>query len=136
MYGMRRDELRLLQHDPAWKDDFLAEKKRILDALEDPSVRIEHVGSTSIPTGHEYAVLDRGDVRLCQAHVFTEANADWHSKLMFRDVLRRDAGLAREYDEYKLGLARTAAGKTEYAEIKSRWVDTFIKKVSAAAAGA
>ena len=58
MYGMRKDELRLLPHDPAWKDDFLAEKKRIADALRDPSVQIEHVGSTSIPTVHAKPILD------------------------------------------------------------------------------
>ena len=176
MYGMRKDELRLLPHDPAWKDDFAAEKNRIADALGDSSVRIEHVGSTSIPTvhakpildiailcgekglepvalalrglgyeyrgqygdevGHYYAVLDRADIRLCQAHIFTEATADWHSKLRFRDVLRQNSGLAREYDDYKLGLAKVAADKTEYAEMKSRWVDTFIVKVMSAAADA
>jgi GrpB-like predicted nucleotidyltransferase (UPF0157 family) len=176
MYGMRRDELRLLPHDPAWEDDFYAEKNRIADALGDSSVRIEHVGSTSIPTvhakpildiailcgeegvepvalalrglgyeyrgqfddevGHYYAVLDRAGVRLCQAHVFTEATADWHSKLRFRDVLRRNLELAREYDDYKLKLAKVAADKTEYAEMKSRWVDAFIAKVMSAEADA
>lgn len=173
MYGMRRDELRLLPHDPVWKDDFAAERNRIADTLRDPSVRIEHVGSTAIPAvhakpildiavlcgekgigeaatalrrlgyeyrgqfddevGHYYAVLDRANVRLCQAHIFTEATADWHSKLRFRDVLRRDLELAREYDDYKLRLAKVAANKTEYAEMKSRWVDTFMVKVLSAA---
>ncbi len=176
MYGMRKDELRLLPHDPVWKDDFSAEKNRIADALGDSSVRIEHVGSTSIPTvhakpildiailcgekgvepvaralarlgyeyrgqfgdqvGHYYAVLDSADIRLCQAHVFTEATADWHSKLTFRDVLRQNLELAREYDDYKLGLAKVAASKTEYAEMKSRWVDAFIVKVLNVAADA
>lgn len=172
MYGMRRDELCLLPHDPAWADDFLAERGRIANALGDPSARIEHVGSTAIPTvhakpildlailcgerglepvaqalrrlgydyrgqfddeaGHYYAVLDRGDVRLCQAHIFTEATAGWRSKLRFRDVLRRNVALAREYDDYKLGLAKATADKREYAEIKSRWVDAFILKVMSA----
>jgi hypothetical protein len=44
--------------------------------------------------------------------------------------------LAREYDGYKLELAKVAADKTEYAEVKSRWVDTFILKVLGAAADA
>ena len=42
-------------------------------------------------------------------------------------MLRRDVELAREYDDYKLGLAQAAADKREYAEIKSRWVDAFIR---------
>lgn len=144
----------------------------MVGALADPSVRIEHVGSTSIPTvhakpildigilcgekglapltqtligigyeyrgqygdeaGHYYAVLNSGNIRLCQAHIFTKATPEWHATLKFRDVLRRDHELAREYDEYKLGLAEVAANKTEYAEIKSRWVDTFILKVMSA----
>ncbi|HEX8140103.1 MAG TPA: GrpB family protein [Pyrinomonadaceae bacterium] len=172
MYGMRKDELCLLPHDPSWGDDFLSEKARIAHALGDHSTRIEHVGSTAIPAvhakpildiailcgekglesvartlrllgydyrgqfdsevGHYYAVLDRGDIRLCQAHIFTEATADWYSKLRFRDVLRQNLGLAREYDDYKLGLAKVAANKTEYAEIKSRWVDAFVLKVMSA----
>src|SRR5215218_5300047 len=82
--------------------------------------------------GHYYAVLDRDDVRLCQMHTFTKATADWHSKLMFRDVLRQNLELAREYDEYKLNLAKTTTDKTEYGEIKTRWVDTFILKIIAA----
>jgi len=172
MYGMRKDKLRLSLQDPAWEDDFLAEKNRIADSLGDLSVRIEHVGSTSIPAvyakpildiailcgedglepvvrlllglgydyrgqfddevSHHYAVLDREGVRLCQAHIFTEATADWHSKLRFRDVLRQNFELAREYNDYKLGLAKMAANKTEYAEIKSRWIDTFILKIVSA----
>jgi len=169
MYGMRKDEVRLLPHDPAWQDDFLHEKHRMATLLQDESVQIEHVGSTSIPTvhakpildiailcgdqgldpvvrtllalgydyrgrfddgtGHDYAVLDRQNVRLCQVHISTEASADWHSKLRFRDVLRQHAELAREYNDYKLGLVKVAADKHEYAAIKSRWVDTFILKV-------
>lgn len=172
MYGMRKGELRLLPHDPVWEHDFLAEKERIAGRLRDPSARIEHVGSTSIPAvhakpildiailcggkgldplvraleglgyeyrgqfddeaGHYYAVRDSADFRLCQAHIFAEATPDWHAKLKFRDVLRRDHELAREYDEYKRGLAEVAANKTEYAEVKSRWVDAFMLKVLSA----
>jgi GrpB-like predicted nucleotidyltransferase (UPF0157 family) len=174
MYGMKRDRLQLLPHDPAWKDDFLNEKNRIAAALDDRSVLIEHVGSTAIHTihakpiidiailcgekgleplaqallglgydyrgqfdeqrGHHYAVLDKENARLCQAHIFTEANADWHAQLRFRDVLRRNPELAREYDEYKRRLAEVVSDKSEYAEIKTRWVDTFILKVMRAAA--
>ena len=176
MYGMKKDRLQLLPHDPAWKDDFLTEKNRIAAALDDRSVLIEHVGSTAIPTihakpiidiailcgekgleplaqallglgydyrgqfgeerGHYYAVLDKDNVRLCQAHIFTEANADWHSKRRFRDVLRQNPELAHEYDDYKRRLAKVVANKSQYAEIKTQWVDTFILKVMRAAVDA
>ena len=58
MYGMKRDKLRLLPHDPDWKDDFLSEKHRIRAVLQDSSVQIEHVGSTSIPSVHAKPILD------------------------------------------------------------------------------
>ena len=40
--------------------------------------------------------------------------------------------MAREYDEYKRGLAGVAANKTEYAEVESRWVDAFMLKALSA----
>jgi GrpB-like predicted nucleotidyltransferase (UPF0157 family) len=167
--GMNKKKLELLPHNPLWKEDFKAEKARILSAFEDSTVQIEHVGSTSIPNihakpildiailcgekgleaiinslknlgydyrgqfddegGHFYAVLDKGDVRLCQAHIYSEANEDWFSKLKFRDVLSKNAELAKEYNDYKLQLAETISSKSEYAEIKTKWVDKFILKV-------
>ncbi len=79
--------------------------------------------------GHYYAVLDRGEVRLCQAHIYTSPNEDWRKKLIFRDVLSREVELAKEYSDYKLTLAESVANKSEYAEIKTRWMDSFILKV-------
>lgn len=82
--------------------------------------------------GHYYAVRDSGEIRLCQAHIFTEPTPDWHAHLKLRDVLRQDYELAREYDDFKLGLAKVAVNQTEYAEIKSRWVDAFMSKLMSA----
>lgn len=158
-----------MPHDVSWKDDFLSESHRIKSAIDDSTIRIEHIGSTSIPNiyakpildlailcgkkgleavanaleslgydyrgqfddevGHFYAVLDKDNIRYCQAHIYTEANADWHSKLKFRDVLSRNAELAKEYNDYKLALAKTTTNKSEYAKIKDKWVDKFILKV-------
>ncbi|HVE59239.1 MAG TPA: GrpB family protein [Pyrinomonadaceae bacterium] len=166
---MNKSELRLVPHEEAWKDDFLAERARIGSAVAGSSVRIEHIGSTSIPnicakpildiailcdaqglepivealaklgyeyrggfdekSGHFYAVLDKDNIRYCQAHIYTEANPDWHSKLKFRDCLRQNAELAREYNDYKSELAKKVSNKSEYALIKSNWVDTFILKI-------
>jgi GrpB-like predicted nucleotidyltransferase (UPF0157 family) len=89
----------------------------------------EYRGQFDDENGHFYAVRDKDNIRYCQAHIYTEANADWHSKLNFRDVLKENAELAREYNDYKLELARRVSDKSEYAEIKSKWVDTFILKI-------
>ena len=169
MYGMKRSELRLVPHDPKWADDFIREKKRILAAVPNSNTRLEHIGSTSVPTvcskpildiailcendelekltfaltrlgydyrgqfddesNHYYAVLDRDGMRLCQTHIYTEANRDWHSKLAFRDALKNDPQLANEYNGYKLNLVKTGVRKKEYAGIKDKWMDTFVIKV-------
>lgn len=169
MFGMDKKKLQLMPHDVSWKDDFLSESERIKSAVDDSTIRIEHVGSTSIPNicakpildiailcgekglevvangleglgydyrgqfddeiGHFYAVLDKGNIRYCQAHIYTEASTDWFSKLKFRDVLSQNAELAKEYNDYKLALAKTTTNKKEYAEIKDKWVDKFILKV-------
>lgn len=169
MFGMNKKKLQLMPHDTTWKNDFLSESERIKSVVGDSSIRIEHVGSTSIPNihakpildmailcgekglevvanglknlgydyrgqfedeiGHFYAVLDKGDIRLVQAHIYTEATDDWFSKLKFRDVLTQNAELAKEYNDYKLYLAKTVSDKKEYAEIKDKWVDEFILKV-------
>ncbi len=89
----------------------------------------EYRGGFDDESGHFYAVLEKDNIRYCQAHIYTKANADWHLKLKFRDCLRQNAELAREYNDYKLELAKKLSGKSEYARIKSNWVDSFILKV-------
>ena len=89
----------------------------------------EYRGLFDERSGHFYAVPDTDNIRYCLAHIYTEANADWHSKLKFRDVLSQNIELAREYNDYKLELAKKVSDKSEYALIKSNWVDTFILKI-------
>lgn len=166
---MNKSELCLLPHDVAWKDDFLAERGRIESAVGDLSIRIEHIGSTAIPTvcakpildiailcgekglkalagglsklgyeyrgqfdeesEHFYAVRDNDNIRYCQAHIYTEPNGDWNLKLKFRDVLSHNTELACEYNDYKVELAKNISDKSQYAEIKTKWLDTFVLKI-------
>lgn len=171
MFGMNKKKLQLMPHDTTWKNDFLSESKRIEAAVNDHSIQIEHIGSTSIPNinakpildiailcgekgleavakalqnlgydyrgqfedeiGHFYAVLDKGDIRFVQAHIYSEKTDDWFLKLKFRDVLSQNPKLAVEYNDYKLKLTGTTSNKKHYAEMKDKWVDTFILKVFA-----
>lgn len=101
--------------------------KAVADGLS--NIGYEYRGQFEDESGHFYAVRDKDNIRYCQAHIYTEANADWHSKLKFRDVLRRDYELAREYHDYKIELAKKVSEKTQYAEIKTKWVDKFILKI-------
>ncbi|HMP65953.1 MAG TPA: GrpB family protein [Pyrinomonadaceae bacterium] len=89
----------------------------------------EYRGQYEEETDHYYAVRDEGPIRYCQMHIYTQATRDWESKLRFRDVLRRDLALAKEYNDLKLSLAETITDKKLYAEKKNSWVNTFMPKV-------
>lgn len=175
MYGMRRDELRVVPNDPEWAKDFGDESERILNCIGGENVRIEHVGSTAIEavhakpildiailcdeagfarlidhlselgyeyrgqyedeTDHYYAVRDDGAIRFCQMHIYTNATPDWETKLRFRDVLRREPDLAKEYSDYKIALAESVGDRKRYAKIKDIWVNSFMPKILNSAVG-
>lgn len=101
----------------------------VADGLE--SLGYDYRGQFDDEIGHFYAVLDKGNVRFVQAHIYEEETADWFSKLKFRDVLSQNAKLAKEYNDYKLELAKKVSSKKEYAEIKDKWVDKFLLRVFA-----
>jgi GrpB-like predicted nucleotidyltransferase (UPF0157 family)/GNAT superfamily N-acetyltransferase len=50
--------IRLVPYDPAWPDLFRTEADRIRDALGELAIRIEHVGSTSVPGLWAKPVID------------------------------------------------------------------------------
>jgi GrpB-like predicted nucleotidyltransferase (UPF0157 family) len=50
--------LELARYDPHWRDLFEAETARIRHALADTAVRIDHVGSTSIPELDAKPIID------------------------------------------------------------------------------
>ena len=39
----------LQEHDPGWAEAYLAHRRRILDAVGDAALAVEHIGSTSVP---------------------------------------------------------------------------------------
>lgn len=47
--GRERREIVIAEHDPAWPRRFAAERERLAAALGDRALRIEHIGSTSVP---------------------------------------------------------------------------------------
>ena len=80
--------------------------------------------------GRFYAVLDHGDLRLCQIHLYTNPDAGWTHQILFRNVLGADPSLRDEYETAKLRIQKkTGADKGSYARIKSVWVDSFFRKV-------
>lgn len=58
MLGCERHLVRLVAYQPTWAELFREEEARLRAALGDHVVRIEHVGSTSVPGLHAKPILD------------------------------------------------------------------------------
>ncbi|MCK5116124.1 MAG: GrpB family protein [Candidatus Aegiribacteria sp.] len=56
--GLRRQTVRVVDHDPGWADLFTAECKILLSALDGLIVDVQHVGSTAVPDLPAKPVLD------------------------------------------------------------------------------
>lgn len=52
------DEIQLVEYDPRWPAMFDQEVARLLDAIGDMIVRIEHIGSTAIPGIEAKPIID------------------------------------------------------------------------------
>ncbi len=103
---------------------------RVANAVE--SLGYEYRGKYDDRSDRYYAVLDEGDVRRCQLHIYTRPDTGWTNQIMFRDALRKRRHLAAEYERYKVTLAATIGNdKREYARIKSLWADGFVRRVLA-----
>ena len=55
---VRRGVVRLVPHCPSWSEDFVRERARLVAAMGDRVLAIEHVGSTAIPGIYAKPVLD------------------------------------------------------------------------------
>jgi GrpB-like predicted nucleotidyltransferase (UPF0157 family) len=58
MLGLKKGIVKLVPHNPEWKREFNGEKKRLLKALGENVVDVEHVGSTAIPAIYAKPIID------------------------------------------------------------------------------
>lgn len=47
--GRERVQIAIAEYDPAWRARFERERERIVAALGDAAIRVEHIGSTAVP---------------------------------------------------------------------------------------
>jgi GrpB-like predicted nucleotidyltransferase (UPF0157 family) len=110
--------------------DIMAGVKRLEDArfYQAPLAAIgyEHRAHAGIPNDH---VFGKGVMRTHILHIVEYGSREWTRNLYFRDALRSDPDLAREYEALKIELARKFSNnRAEYTAAKS----AFIRKVIAA----
>lgn len=51
-------KVQLSEHNQAWEHLFVKEKQRLEQVLKDKTIRIEHIGSTSIPNIKAKPIID------------------------------------------------------------------------------
>jgi len=56
--GPEKREIRIVDYDTEWPKKFAAHARRISDALGETAIRIEHIGSTSVPELAAKPIID------------------------------------------------------------------------------
>jgi GrpB-like predicted nucleotidyltransferase (UPF0157 family) len=95
--GAEKREIKLLDYDPEWPKKFESHAKRIAGALGRASLRIEHIGSTSVPglaakpiidilvvvqdSADESAYLTQLEAA---GYILRVREPEWHEHRMFR----------------------------------------------------
>ena len=110
--------------------DIMAGVKQLEDApvYQAPLAAIgyEYIAHAGIPNDH---VFGKGVMQTHFLHIVEYGSGEWTRNLYFRDALRSDPNLAREYEVLKVELARKFSNsRAGYTAAKS----AFIRKVIAA----
>jgi GrpB-like predicted nucleotidyltransferase (UPF0157 family)/8-oxo-dGTP pyrophosphatase MutT (NUDIX family) len=166
LLGLSNKTISLMPSDVLWKKKFREEKQLIQKNIQDRSVIIEHIGSTSIPglaakpiidigigisdktdinrlistmqkigyeykgengiEGRHYFVKGSELQRRFHVHTFNLNAPEWKNHLLFRNKLRSNKTLAKQYESLKIEKWKTHYGdRAAYTVSK----DEFIKSV-------
>jgi GrpB-like predicted nucleotidyltransferase (UPF0157 family) len=89
----------------------------------------EYAGSDIVPDDHIFGRGNASDSRTHLVHVVEHLGNNWNRMLIFRDALRNDAGLARAYEQLKVGLAgEHAESRAAYTKAKGEFIDAVLVK--------
>ena len=101
-------------------------------SLAEPVCRFGYTTSTEFNaslTDRQWFMRSAQGRRTHHLHVVVWGGPVWHARLRFRDALRADSGLARDYAKLKLYLAKEYASDREaYTAAKSDFVQAVLSK--------
>jgi len=165
MIGLTRGRVELLPHNEEWHRLFADEKARILDAVGDGTMAVEHIGSTAVcgiparpildiligtpefnseqpfvnhleSVGYEYKgengiperhYFGKGERRTVHLNVVRFGGEFWLNHIAFRDHLKQNADVAREYEELKRLLAERFQNDREaYTTGKAEFIQKIL----------
>ena len=86
----------------------------------------DYVGADVVPGHHIYG---KGEDRTHLLHVIEYGGPIWTEALCFRDALRADAGLAREYEALKIALSeKYSERRADYTAAKASFIRAVLDK--------
>jgi len=164
---MTSPTIRLVPYDRTWPLEFAAEADRIERACAGLQIRLEHIGSTSVPglaakpiidilagrpgnvPGSRYVAAFRqlgyehkgafgipgrnyfrkGTPRTHHVHLVSWSSELWRDHLLFRDYLRANPLIAREYETIKRELAAMYVNDREqYTDAKGPFIRSIVRR--------
>ena len=163
---MTSPSVRLVPYDSTWPLEFAAEADRIVRACAGLQIRLEHIGSTSIPglaakpiidilagrpgnvSGSRYVAaftqigyehkgafgipgrnyFRKGTPRTHHVHLVSWSSELGRDHLLFRDYLRANPLIAREYETIKRELAGMYVNDREqYTDAKGPFIRSIVR---------
>ena len=122
--------IEIVSYQPTWPGEFQAIGRVLREALGDLALRIDHIGSTSVPG---LAAKDRIDiqitVRSLDPLVERAFNCVGYQRypILFRDFLRANPAAAFAYAQVKSALAKDPADNVDaYYDIKNPACDIIM----------
>ncbi len=137
----------VVNYNPNWEKNYINEQQLIRQILKNELVECFHIGSTSVPNLKAKPIIDillvvnninkldnysfyfrkGGDNRTHQIHAFQYDNIqEIERHLAFRDYLRQNQKISKEYGELKSKLAQIYPTDIDaYCDGK----DSFVKKI-------
>ena len=97
----------IVHYQPMWPEQFASLGRSLRESLENPALRIDHIGSTSVPGLPAKNIIDiqRGTERRVNLHVRVAGRATQRYAVLFRDYLRANGAAASAYGQVKVTLA-------------------------------
>ena len=121
----------LVAHDPAWSARAENEAARLREALGSLDAARAKIESLGYEWRGEFGIARRrfcprddpsDGRRLVHAHFFADGDPEIERHVAFRDYLRANPDLAREYEALKIRLAAEHTNRLEYADAKTPWI--------------
>lgn len=167
MLGLPKGEVFLNPWTEEWIEEFLTEKDKIKEIVDDDRMEIYHIGSTAIrglsakpildiaieinkftegekiskkleKLGYVYAgtnilpdrhYLIKGEPRTHQIHMYQRGSKYLEEQLKFRDYLRENTEVRKEYEQLKMNLAvSNKNNKHNYAEEKTAFIKLILER--------